>query len=66
MKLKVPSGTTHVQTPSKVYEIRDGYIHADPSNKRDLDFFKANGFGEPDKPKNQTPQNPKGENDGTV
>jgi hypothetical protein len=67
MKLKAPPGTTHVQTPSKVYELRDGHIHVDPDNKRDLDFFLANGFTkETNQPQTPKPQTPKGENNGTA
>jgi hypothetical protein len=63
MKLKVPLGATYVQTPSKVYDIRDGHIHVDPDS-RDLAFFLDNGFEKETKPQN--PKQPKGENDGTV
>jgi len=46
MLLKAPQGTTHVQSPTKVYPIVNGYITVD-SEHPDLGFFLSTGFTAP-------------------
>ena len=43
MRLKVPQGIDHIQTPSQVYEIKDGFIEIEEGGP-DEGFFRMIGF----------------------